>query len=365
MGIANMTDLQISLMAIGGTIVVGVVSYNKWQEFKTRRSVERAFSTTHDDVLMRRENAAGEAPTRTEPSLAGAAVAALVDSEAQTELGTGDGAEQFIERAPIIDLPVDPLIDCIIPLELAALVRGEKILALTHTLSHVGNKPVHFMACTEDGKWEAITHGSIYKTLQAGVQLANRHSALNEIEYSELVSHLGRFAEALDAELDLPDMAAVIQTGRSLHQFVTDCYAQLSVNVLSRAAPWNVDALMAALRRQGFDVRPDGRLVMSDGDASPLFTLSTNLAQGSDSTAHLTLLLEVPCVAPARDGFGALIACARMLAGRLEGIVVDDSGQPLADEALAEIAAQVTRFYEHMEASEIPAGSSRALRLFA
>lgn len=356
-----MTDLQISLMAIGGTIVVGVVSYNKWQEFKTRKSVERAFSATHDDVLMQKERASGIGATRAEPRFG--------DTPGASSPAGGNPAEgapaAFIESAPAADLPVDPFIDCIIPLELATPVRGEKILSLSHTLSHVGNKPVHFMACTEDGKWEAIAHGTVYTALQAGVQLANRQSALNEIEYSELVSRLSQIAQALDAELDLPDMAAVMQSARSLHQFAVDCYAQLSVNVLSRGAPWNVDTLMAALRRQGFDVRPDGRLFMSDGDSATLFTLSTNLAQGADTTNLLTLLLDVPCVAPARDGFGALVACARMLAGRLEGVVVDDSGQPLADEALAEIAAQVTSFYEHMEASEVPAGSHRAMRLFA
>ena len=360
-----MTDLQISLMAIGGTIVVGVVSYNKWQEYKTRRTVERAFSSTHDDVLMKKDEVAASTPTRAEPSFADAAGSAAFSGEAPVAPDAGDKLAQFIETAPAADLPIDPLIDCIIPLELAAPVRGEKILALTQGLRHVGNKPVHFMARTEDGKWEALSHGSVYNVLQAGVQLATRQSALNEIEFSELVSRLGQIAEALDAEVDLPEMAAVIQTARSLHQFVTECYAQLSVNVLSRAAPWNVDTLMVALRRQGFDLRPDGRLVMSDGEMSPLFTLSLNLAQGSETTALLTLLLEVPCVAPSRDGFGALVGCARMLAGRLEGVVVDDGSQPLSDESLTEIASQVTSFYAHMDASEIPAGSTRAMRLFA
>ena len=366
-----MTDLQISLMAIGGTIVVGVVSFNKWQEYKTRKTVERAFSSTHDDVLMKKDAGPANAPMRAEPGFNDAAGIAAFSGEAQamSDAGNADNAsatgEQFIEAAPAADLPVDPLIDCIIPLELATPVRGEKILALTQSVRHVGNKPVHFMACTEDGKWEALSHGSVYTVLQAGVQLATRQSALNEIEYSELVSRLGQIAEALDAEVDLPDMAAVIHTARSLHQFVTECYAQLSVNVLSRAAPWNVDTLMVALRRQGFDLRPDGRLVMSDGEMSPLFTLSLNLAQGSESTSLLTLLLEVPCVAPSRDGFGALVGCARMLASRLEGIVVDDGSQPLSDESLTEIASQVTSFYEHMDASEIPAGSTRAMRLFA
>ena len=48
-----MTDFQMSLIAAGGVFVVGVITYNKWQEYKARKSVERAFASDHDDVLMR------------------------------------------------------------------------------------------------------------------------------------------------------------------------------------------------------------------------------------------------------------------------------------------------------------------------
>ena len=48
-----MTDLQTSLIAAGGVFIVGVFTYNKWQEYKAKKSVERAFSSDHDDVLMR------------------------------------------------------------------------------------------------------------------------------------------------------------------------------------------------------------------------------------------------------------------------------------------------------------------------
>ena len=86
---------------------------------------------------------------------------------------------------------------------------------------------------------------------------------------------------------------------------------------------------------------------------------------GAETTSRRTLLLDVPCVAPARDGFGAMVQCARALVGRLDAIIVDDSDQPLLDEALAEINSQVLAFYEEMEAADIPAGSTRAMRLFS
>ncbi|MGH8809175.1 MAG: cell division protein ZipA C-terminal FtsZ-binding domain-containing protein [Noviherbaspirillum sp.] len=362
-----MTDLQASLMAIGGAIVVGVISYNKWQEYKAKRSVERAFSSEHDDVLM----SPGLEPStdnieRREPALSPNALNTMDDDISLVGLD-----EPPIEQretappAPQKDLPVDGLIDCVIPLALGAPARGEKILPRLQALRHVGNKPVHFIGQTGDGAWEPIAHGSVYYALQAGVQLANRTSALNEIEYSEVIMSLRQIADDIDAEPDVPDMTNVMAGARALHQFVSEYDARLSVNVQSNGAPWEVNTLLAALERQGFDVRPDGRLVMPDGEGGVLFSLSTNVTLAAETTSRLTLLLDVPRVAASLDGFGAMVACARVLAARLDGTVVDDGNQALSYAAVEEIAEQVSSFYAHMEAAEIPAGSIRALRLFS
>ncbi|HCY62491.1 MAG TPA: cell division protein [Oxalobacteraceae bacterium] len=365
-----MTDLQTSLIAIGSAIVVGVISYNKWQEYKAKKSVERAFSTTPDDVLMEPGTAAHAShELRQEPSLDGdtqqAGSAAIDETGAAGQgMDSADAVSQPAPAAPERDLPVDSLVDCAIPLALEAPAYGEKIILPLQGLRHVGSKPVHFIGRREDGQWEPIVRGGVYVSLLAGVQLANRASALNELEYSELVTRLRQVADEVNAEPDVPDMTAVMTAARSLHQFVAEYDAKLSVNVQSNGAPWAINTLLAALERQGFDLRPDGRLVMPDGDGGVLFSLSTNVTLAADTTSRLTLLLDVPCVAPQRDGFGAMTACARALAARLGGTVVDDGNQPLSEESLAEIARQVDAFYEDMQVAEIPAGSIRALRLF-
>ncbi|HEY0846129.1 MAG TPA: cell division protein ZipA C-terminal FtsZ-binding domain-containing protein [Noviherbaspirillum sp.] len=358
-----MTELQASLMVIGGTIVVGVITYNKWQEYKARKSVQKAFSSEHDDVLM--NPGEGSDNGRHEPSLGSDSVAPA--HSAQGEPGIAAEGAHDVDPARVVqkELPIDELIDCAISLEIESPVRGEKILPKLQTLRHVGNKPVHFVGQREDGSWESIAHGCTYYGLYAGVQLANRGSALNEIEYSELITRLRQVADEIEAEPDVPDMGEVMTRARALHQFVTEYDAQLSVNVQSKGSPWAINTLLSALERQGFDLRPDGRLVMPDGDGGVLFSLSTNVTLAEETTSRLTLLLDVPRVAPLRDGFGAMIACAKMLASRLDGVVVDDSNQPLSDASLAEIAGQVDTFYNQMEAANIPAGSTRALRLFS
>nr|WP_314625260.1 cell division protein ZipA C-terminal FtsZ-binding domain-containing protein [uncultured Noviherbaspirillum sp.] len=369
-----MTDLQISLIAIGIAIVIGVISYNKWQEYKTRKTVERAFSDDQHDVLMQGDTVPTQ-DRRVEPGFSDlpdqpvppdpVAEPPFEETAAPPPVAEPTAMEETVLHAPRLDLPVDQLIDCTIALGLESPLRGDRVVPVVHTLRHVGNKPVHFIGLASDGHWEAIAHGRTYTMLQAGIQMASRTTALNEIEYSEFVSRLRQVADELGAECDVPDMSRIVSIARGLHQFVAEYGAQLSVNVQSNRAPWQISTLLAALTRQGFELRPDGRLIMPDGDGGTLFSISTNAAGGDETTSRLTLLLDVALVASARDGYGAMISCARSLATRLDGTVVDDSSQPLTDDTLAEIATQVQAFYADMENSEIPAGSTRALRLFA
>jgi hypothetical protein len=360
-----MTDLQISLIGASTVFVAGVFAYNKWQEYKAKKSVERAFASEHDDVLMK--SGAQPADARQEPvlDLSGNPVPAeprLADEPLAPKL---PGTTPDTPPAELASSLVDPLIDCMIPLALEIAVRGDKILPVLLKLRHVGNKPIHYIGLHVNGDWEPITHGGVYTKLQAGVQMASRTTALNELEYSELVTRLRAVSDEIGAEPEIPDMIEVMGEARNLHRFVAAHDAQLGINLLSNGAPWQIATLVGALATQGFDVRPDGRYIMPDGDGGQLFTLSTNVTLGADATSRLTLLLDVPCVAPARDGFGQMVACAKALVGRLDATIVDDSNQPLVDEALAEINGQVQAFYQEMESADIPAGSTRALRLFS
>jgi len=418
-----MTDLQMSLIAASGVFVAGVIGYNKWQEYKARKSVERAFASDHDDVLMK-TGAVPERPPavpveRHEPvfdgnatslppdvlvpgpdplaqpvppppvadtvppmPVAGATGAAASNVAAETLAplagATLPGAApelppvQPAAQSPAAQLAenlVDPLIDCMIPLTPEGPLRGERILPALQKLRRVGNKPVHFVGLAVSGDWEPIVHGGVYTRLQAGVQLATRTTALNELEYSEMVTRLRAVGDEIGAEPEVPDMIEVMSEAKNLHRFVAGHDAQLGVNLASKGAPWAMSTLIGALENQGFDVRPDGRFAMPDGAAGKtagvLFTLSTNVTLGADTTSRLTLLLDVPCVAPAKDGFGKMVACAKALELRLDGAIVDDFDQPLPDSTLEEIAGQVREFYQEMDAADIAAGSPRALRLFS
>jgi hypothetical protein len=168
-----MTELEVGLIAIGGTFLVGVVSYNKWQEYKAKKSVERAFSSDHDDVLMHAEPvaAATDAPATTAPRKEPTLAADLDADMADPSLLTGEAQDRPLDATadtfvapvqPQRELPVDELIDCVIPLEVAAPVRGERALSVIQSLRHVGNKPVNFIGQRDNGDWEPFAHGHVY-----------------------------------------------------------------------------------------------------------------------------------------------------------------------------------------------------------
>ena len=362
-----MTDLQLSLIGASAVFIVLIFIYNKWQEYRARKSVDQVFSNKHDDVLMQPGEKLDDHAQRQEPQFGGL----NDDNDFDASSSESHFDSEFRNKAQVNnkvlekELSVDELIDCVIPLEFETPQRGEKLLEEIADLRFVGKKAVHVIGINQHGERDEISYGNSYTSIFAGVQMVNRSGPLNELEYSEFVGKLRLIADRLNADSDIPDMNKVMETARELHQFVAEHDAQLSVNVLANGAPWDITSLLAALEKQGFDIRPDGRLSMSDGDTGSLFTLSTNVSVSETVTSKLTLLLDVPCVSPNLDAFGAMSSCARMLASRLGGTVVDDSHQAISKDAVSEIAAQVADFYAAMEEAQIPAGSRRAQRLFS
>jgi len=376
-----MNEFQASLIAIGGAVIVGVLFYDKWREWRAKKSVDNAFSSPHEDVLMGDLAQAASQREQVEHVEHGEQVttAGVTGSESGSnadvsapEAEVDDEGAIYSPRPPagslepaIKPLPLDEFIDCIIPMPLLGPVRGEKVVTAFQPLHLIGNKPVHVIGLNESGDWEPVAVGGIYSSLKAGMQMATRRSYITELEFSELVAGINQLSEDLGAEPELPDMPDVMAKARKVHQFIAEFDAKLSVNVEARGPAWMMSNLRPALQRMGMDQRPDGMLVMPDGEGGMLFSLSTNPSASGEISKLLTLLLPVSLVAPDRDAFTAMSAFAKSLAQRLTGGIVDDEGQPLSDAALAAIGNEVRSFYTAMEEAGVTAGSHLAHRLFA
>jgi hypothetical protein len=422
-----MDELTLGLIGAGAVVVGGVVVYNAWQSAKVRRRMPRPMPSDAADPLSRddheeqspfiaparpttrREGAPGE-PTdaqRVEPTFGAAApLDTPADIQAETTSpngfpegdgeaadprahgaaqsgqpgaagGSGEPVEPIMPAATTISAAppavVDRRIDCIVPIRLGAPVAGDKVLPLAQRLRRAGSKPVHIEGKPEGGgAWELLQNGVRYDELRAAAQLANRNGPLNELEFSEFVSGVQQFADALDGAPEFPDMMETVSMARELDGFAAQCDAQLSINVLSDGAPWSANYVQAVASQDGLLLSRDGtRFVKLDAKQSPVFMLQfgdTNFLR-DDLTYKggqmITLVLDVPVADEDILPFRLMCDYAKSLSERIGGRVVDDQRRPLPETALLAIEKQLMTLYAKLEQAGIPAGSPVTRRLFS
>ncbi|KVV20979.1 cell division protein FtsZ [Burkholderia cepacia] len=429
-----MDELTLGLIGAGAVVVGGVVVYNAWQGAKVRRRMPRPMPEEAAEAMnrperdeelpfiepvrqpVRREPAAPAATAaaaaasaevaRVEPTFGGAAPADM-PADLQAE---ATGVEPSAEPAESVDAvagedtvpaaahdthaeaaePVEPVlpaattissappaivdrrIDCIVPIRLNGLLPGDKILPAAQRLRRAGSKPVHIEGKPEGGQWELLQNGVRYEELRAAAQLANRSGALNELEFSEFVTGVQQFADAIDGAPEFPDMMETVAMARELDAFAAQCDAQLSINVMSDGAPWSANYVQAVASQDGLLLSRDGtRFVKLDAKQNPVFMLQfgdTNFLR-DDLTYKggnmITLVLDVPVAEEDILPFRLMCDYAKSLSERIGARVVDDSRRPLPESTLVAIDQQLMKLYAKLEEAGIPAGSPVTRRLFS
>ena len=350
-----MNTLTIALASLGGVVLAGVIAHGAWQ---ARRAGPKRASES------REEPSATAARASDEPG--------FDDADDERPSDEVAPARRPSKRVP---LQLDALIDAFATFTLDASVAGEAIAPHLAAKRFVGSKLVLVEGRNvETARWEAPAPGQRYAELQAGVQLASRTGALNEIEYSEFVQRIQALAEAIGAAVDFPDMLEVMARARELDAFASQHDAQLAVHLHARGAAWSVGYIQQHARRHGFvaGVVP-GRLVYpaSEEGAPPVLTLTFDsqaaLAEEPDRAAvrDVTLAFDVPQTDSSVEPFRAWQAAAQALAVGMDAAIVDDNERPLSDEGFATIGAELGQLYAMLEARDLAAGSAAARRLFS
>jgi hypothetical protein len=272
-------------------------------------------------------------------------------------------------------LGLDALVDVIVPIALETPIYGQAALTAMPTSRRVGSKPFaiegHNVATRH---WEAPLAGQRYGAFQAGVQMANRLGALNEIEFSEFRVTTESFADAIHGTAVFPEMREAVAHARELDQFANVHDAHLSFSLRAVQSAWSAGYVHQIASRFGFvpGALP-GRLVMpsaTPGQAPMLiliFDAQAAMAQDPDQTAvrDLALTLEVPYVNRNEHPFACMRDTATALAKAMEGVVTDVDGQPLAESALDQIGAELEGLYDVLDRRDFSAGSPLARRLFS
>jgi hypothetical protein len=102
---------------------------------------------------------------------------------------------------------LDALIDVLAPIAVEAPVSGDAALAaLPPRGAPAASRSPSKGRTRPRRQWETPRSGQRYGAFQAGVQMANRTGALNEIEYSEFVVKAQAFADAVNGSPEFPEM---------------------------------------------------------------------------------------------------------------------------------------------------------------
>ncbi|GAB2483916.1 cell division protein ZipA C-terminal FtsZ-binding domain-containing protein [Comamonas humi] len=375
-----MSNFQLGLAITFGVILVLYVGYTTWS---SRRNAPRKPRQELADAPA----ATAPEPGRFDPVMEGSPGArdgAGVDPVFGAEPAWGADAAP-VQRAGAPATPpafflgdrqqiLDVLTDAIATLHTDGVVSGDAALAAMPSSFRAGNKAFNVEGMNEASKqWEMPQAGQRYVGFQAGIQLANRHGPMNEIEFSEFVNKVQRFADVIGASPDLPDMLQEVARARELDQFASEHDAQLAFLLRAKRATWSPGYVMQIASKHGFVQAGPGRMVMPSSIAQmpPILALSFDaqaaLADDPEQTPlrEVLLSLDVPHVSRSEAPFEKMRSAAEALCGEMDGVICDQNGTPLPVMVVDPIAQDLENLYDQLEERDFAAGSLAARRLFS
>ena len=390
-----MSELQISLLAIGLLIVAGVYGFNRFQERKHRRRAEQAFPSGHEDVLLREGGAhASQDIPQDEPGGMQFREGPRIEPVVTVDIEEPWAPEEIVEAESIpapepVKAPkspathhedkhaaqLDEIIDYVVKIH-----PGEPVsaAAANEAVQHQGEpiKHAHWLGLNPNtGGWEKIGEGDAeeYHQLAATLQLASRSGPVSSQELTEFCNWVQSVADKLAAIAEFPDKQPALTLAMALDQFGADVDVLIGVNVIThKGDAFSATKVRALAESAGMKLQPDGAFHFFNDEGDDLFSLS-NLDPApfsAENIRHLsthgiTFLFDVPKVADGVRVFNQMLVVARQMATTLGGQVVDDNRKPLSDAGVGKIKEQLADIYAKMEAQQIRGGSVRALRLFS
>lgn len=361
----EMSNLQLGLAIAGGLLLAAVVAHGAWSS--RRNAPLQAQPDDRTGTLKSDSGSSSHAGQANESH--------PIEPVFDAGLDPADGASSFPRVATLKKPLLDALIDVISPIALDGPVSGDAALAAMPTTRRVGSKPFAIEGLNvTNQQWEPPLAGQRYNALQAGVQLANRSGALNDIEYSEFVIKTQAFADALNGAPDFPEMRDEVARARELDSFAGGHDGQLSFTLRARHAAWSPGFVAQHASRLGFvaGVMP-GRMVLpaSTPGMPPVlglgFDAQAAMAEDPAQSAirEVTLSLDVPQVERSERPFVRMRESVTALAQAMDGAVTDDNGAMLLPDAMDVIGFELEQLYDTLDARDLSAGSILARRLFS
>ena len=406
-----MTELQMGLIGLGTTAVVGVFAYNKWQEYRHRKLAEAVLKPQHDDVLLGNGPKVAAKPVaaeRSEPEIRDEVPVAPVERVEPMFVDRDDlslpaddlppVAPEEVAAAPILAkrapakpadeeeshevlpgaLPaelLDPRLEFIVSMELVEPVSAMQILRSQRDVLQRLNKPVHWVGFNERTReWERLVSDSNWdlRRLRVGLQLVNRMGPVSSGDVAAFTGAMQALADDLMAVADMPP-SRMLDQAAELDRFCAAVDLEIGVNLVSRGSAFSGTKIRALAEAAGMVLGIDGLFTRYDDTGRAQFSLqnyeSTQFTADSVrtlSTHGLTFLLDVPRVDHGERVFSQMTDLAKRFAETLNGALVDDNRQPLSESQLDHIRREfIGKPQATMLSFGLPAGSAQAQRLFS
>jgi ZipA, C-terminal FtsZ-binding domain len=289
---------------------------------------------------------------------------------------------QLVPSQPPADL-VDGEIEFIVRIGFDKPILASELAEAMQALTDLG-KPVRWAGLPAPGQpdagaveteWEEASpfRHYAYCDLAVGLQLADRNGALPEDTLELFCNRLRDFAGRHSGRVACPDVKQAVKAGNELDLFCVDVDVLIGLNVVAQGtASFSGRDVAQLAQAAGMQLSEEGIFHCRDEGGESLFSLcnqaSMPFSQASldDLTTHgVTLLFDVPRVGDGLTVFDRMAALGRKLASELGGLLVDDNSRPLTDAGIAKIREQLGQIYAAMDARGVPAGGTRARRLFA
>ncbi len=332
-----MTELQMGLIGLGATAVIGVFAYNKWQEYRHRKLAEKVLDVHHADVLLdepvRDHSAASPgvsehdlfdadsapAPSaretadfETAPVLTGERIEPVLrfDSEPADEVvePAGEYVDDVAPPRPIVPEPLaepiaesvgempkahgeahrelgdvpeplhllSPQVDYIAAFEVVESAPAYQLLdSQANVLARI-RKPVHWLGFNETTReWDVIVDDgqSAYRRIRVGLQLVDRQGPVSDGELSIFGVAMQDLADELMAIASVPARPAALQMAAELDAFCASVDIQIGINVISQGQVFQGTKLRALAEAAGMVIDAEGRFVRCDEDGNVLYVL--------------------------------------------------------------------------------------------
>jgi hypothetical protein len=412
------SQLQIVLSVLAAVVLLGLYLHEKWSQRRRLNRLQQHMRNGVDDALLRPAE-----PAATRAAVRGSRVEPFLDSDepeapatrlrddAPGPIHASVGVQAYQEQVapdderatpspgePIElpsepppppgevsaeDLPTptallapgwaeDPLLDCAIEIRCARALDGVRLIDAAAQLgAHDWRLSVHFVVWdVASRQWILPDRFGYYSDALAAIQLADRHGSASAQTLNRFVEVLSEVANSLNADLDRPDVDALVQQAGQLDELCGRFDMRLGITLRANNGSWGALQIRQLAQYSGFVPlgNADGpgycwawQTAEADGAATITgFTLRFDPQQAD----RVLLEFDVALVPDTLAMFRVLADQSAMLAARLDARVVDDNGGALDERSFHAIETQLAKVIGDMKQAGIEPGSVRARRLY-